>query len=445
MNRERVCALPIRSGLRKRLSGIEISGLRLGKQHLIRILHTADVHLDSPLKSLALRDEGLQSTVQTATRTAFTRLVNFALAEGVSALLIAGDLFDGAERSAKTAAFLTGHLDRLKQADIPVFYIKGNHDAENPLTGEVSLPDNVHVFDGRGGRHKLGETNIWIHGVSFSGRQAPDSLLPKFGSPEPDAVNIAMLHTSLAGSQGHDTYAPCSVAELSALGFDYWALGHVHKRQVHSSAPWIVMPGIPQGRDIGEAGPKSATLLSIEDKTISISEVPTSAAEFLELKVDIGGCETDDEIRSHIRQQLQGVAENLAADVGLVRLTVAGRTDRKWQVLRDQDRWTEITAELARSTDRLWIEKTKFDLSEKAEGSASKSAVGELETLMAEIREEPATAATMRDLLDTLVNEIPTARRAQLLPNEDAAEQLVRSLSETGAECILAAMKGASE
>lgn len=412
---------------------------------MIRILHTADVHLDSPLKSLALRDEGLQRTVQTATRTAFARLVDFALAEDVSALLIAGDLFDGAERSAKTAAFLTGQLDRLKQADIPVFYIKGNHDAENPLTGEVSLPDNVHVFDGRGGRHQLGETNIWIHGVSFSGRQAPDSLLPKFGSPEPDAVNIAMLHTSLAGSQGHDTYAPCSVAELSAMGFDYWALGHVHKRQVHSSAPWIVMPGIPQGRDIGEAGPKSATLLTIEDKTVSISEVSTSAAEFLELKVDIGGCKTDDEVRSHARQQLQGVAEDLAADVGLVRVTVAGQTDRKWQVLRDQDAWTEVIAELARSTGRLWIEKTKFDLSEKPEGSASKSAVGELETLMAEIREEPATAATMRDLLETLASEIPTTRRARLLPSEEAAEQLVRSLSEAGAESILAAMKGASE
>ncbi len=254
-----------------------------------------------------------------------------------------------------------------------------------------------------------------------------------------------MLHTSLAGSQGHDTYAPCSVAELSAMGFDYWALGHVHKRQVHSNAPWIVMPGIPQGRDIGEAGPKSATLLSIEDKTISISEVPTSAAEFLELKVDIGGCETDDEIRSHIRQQLQQVAEDLVADVGLIRLTVAGQTDRKWQVLRDQDAWTEVTAELARSADRLWIEKTKFDLSEKAEGSAAKSAVGELEALMAEISKEPAFAATMRALLDTLVNEIPTARRAQLLPNEEAAEQLVRSLSEDGAESILAAMKGACE
>ncbi len=407
-------------------------------------MHTADIHLDSPLKSLSLRDEGLKNVVQTASRTAFTRLVDYALSEGVSAMLIAGDLFDGAERSAKTAAFLTNQLDRLKAADIPVFYIKGNHDAENPLTGEVSLPDNVHVFDGRGGKQKLANTDVWIHGVSFSGRQAPDSLLPKFGAPEPDAVNIAMLHTSLAGSPGHDTYAPCSVADLSAMGFDYWALGHVHKRQVHSISPWIVMPGIPQGRDIGEAGPKSGSLLTINGKSIDVSEVPTSAAEFIELKVDIGDCGSDDEIRGQIRRQLQDEAERLAADAGLVRLTVEGKTARKWQILRDRDSWLEVLADLARSTERLWIEKVKFDLAEKGEGEATQSAVGELEALMAGIGQEPATVAFMRELLETLGSEIPAARRSALLPDEEAASALVSSLSETGAQRIIAAMKGAS-
>ena len=95
---------------------------------MIKILHTADVHLDSPLKSLVLKDADLQSTVKTATRSAFIKIVDTALVEEVSALLISGDLFDGAERSAKTAAFLTTQLDRLKAAEIPAFYIKGNHD-----------------------------------------------------------------------------------------------------------------------------------------------------------------------------------------------------------------------------------------------------------------------------------------------------------------------------
>lgn len=116
---------------------------------MIKILHTADVHLDSPLRSLALRDAELREKVQTSSRTALTRIVETAISEDVAALLIAGDLFDGAERSARTAAFLMLQLERLRARGIRVFYIKGNHDAENPLTGELSLPDNVHVFDGR--------------------------------------------------------------------------------------------------------------------------------------------------------------------------------------------------------------------------------------------------------------------------------------------------------
>ena len=110
---------------------------------MIKILHTADVHLDSPLTSLALRDEALRANIQSATRSAFIRIIDTALAEGVGALLIAGDLYDGAQRSAKTAAFLVGQIERLRAAGIPVFYIKGNHDAENPITGEVALPDKI--------------------------------------------------------------------------------------------------------------------------------------------------------------------------------------------------------------------------------------------------------------------------------------------------------------
>ena len=149
---------------------------------LTKILHTADLHLDSPLRSLALCDEDLRARVESATRAALTRIVDTALSERVAAVLIVGDLFDGAERSARTAAFLLGELDRLLLGEIRVFYVKGNHDAENPITGALDLPGNVHVFNARGGKAQL-EDGIWIHGVSFSGRHAPDSLLPRFSTP----------------------------------------------------------------------------------------------------------------------------------------------------------------------------------------------------------------------------------------------------------------------
>ena len=216
-----------------------------------RFVHTADVYLDSPLRSLALRDPEIAGMIGGATRQAFERTIDLCLEEQVNALMIAGDLYDGDLRSMKTAVFFGSQMHRLTEAGIRVFVVRGNHDAESVITKHLSLPDGVHVFSGRGGARAIEDRDVVIHGISFAQPRAPESLLPKFKSPVSGCVNIGLLHTSLAGAEGHDTYAPCSVADLIGHGFDYWCLGHVHKRQVHARSPCtVVMPGIPQGRDI---------------------------------------------------------------------------------------------------------------------------------------------------------------------------------------------------
>ena len=412
---------------------------------MIKILHTADVHLDSPLTSLALRNEKLRANIRSATRAAFTKIIDTALSEGVAALLISGDLYDGAQRSAKTAAFLAGQLDRLQAAKIPVFYIRGNHDAENPITGEVAMPENVHIFTGRGGKAQLGNLDVWIHGVSFSGKHAPDSLLSKFYAPVSDAINIAMLHTSLSGAAGHDNYAPCTVAELLALGFDYWALGHVHKRQVHNKAPWVIMPGIPQGRDIGESGPKSATLLTIEDRQISIEEIPTSIVSFLSHNIDVSAAENDDEIRQRIRQGLQTPIAGLRPeDEAILRLTLSGKTVRHWHVLRDQDIWTETASQIAEETGRLWIEKLSFAL-ETPVAAVDTGATETLGRLMAQIATEEGFTTQAQAEVHEVLMKLPPARRAELMDDTEALSALTTELAEAGSKHILALMKGASE
>jgi len=414
--------------------------LGTGGVDMLKIIHTADIHLDSPLRSLALRDPDLRERVQTASRAALSRIVDLALTEDVAALLIAGDLFDGAERSARTAAFLTRQMERLRDGGIRVFYIKGNHDAENPLTGELSLPDNVHVFDGRGGKVQLADS-VWIHGVSFASRHAPESLVPKFPPPVAGAVNIAMLHTSLAGAEGHDPYAPCTTGDLAAAGFDYWALGHVHRRQVHADATWIVMPGTPQGRDMGETGPKSATLLTV-DGTIAIEEVPTSVVEFLSVTVDATGADSDDALRERLRQALRDTARDLRSDSAVIRLCLTGATPRRWQVLRDRDVWADTAAQHARETGVLWLDKLVIDLSDTA--APGHGATDELAAIMQAIRDEPGFTETCRTKIEGILQELPPQRRAALLPDEAAMDRLARDLAERGAERMLARMRGAA-
>ena len=417
----------------------------IDRAEMTKILHTADIHLDSPLRSLAMRDEALKEKVQTATRTAFSRIVATAIEEDAAALLISGDLFDGIERSARTGAFLVSQLDLLRDAEVRVFCVKGNHDAENPVTGGIPWPDNVHVFGAAGDKVEL-EEGVWIHGVSFSGKRAEESLLPKFKAPEEGAVNIAMLHTSLSGAAGHDPYAPCSVADLSDMGFDYWALGHIHKAEIHSKDPWIVMPGTPQGRDIGESGPKSATLITIGDsnRIEEVREIPTSVVEFLNVEVDATGLEDDDSLRDLLRERIQETAEGLESESGAVRVTISGETNMNWRLQRDPEHWTEVVKGISEDTRCLWLDKLALDLS-AASARGGRGPVEELRGLMETILDEPAFAKACRSELSAILDELPKERRDALAPDEAASDALARSLAERGVERILALMHEADD
>src|SRR5258708_31897293 len=169
-----------------------------------RFVHAADIHLDSPLRSLALRDQRLAEFVGNASRQVFVRIVDLCLDEQVDALLLVGDLYDGEQTSMKTARFLAEQLRRLDAAGIQVFIIRGNHDALSKITKELVLPQSVHLFGGRADAVEIsrdrGERPIAIHGLSFAKPQAPEGLLAKYRPPVAGAINIGLSHTSLAGS-----------------------------------------------------------------------------------------------------------------------------------------------------------------------------------------------------------------------------------------------------
>ena len=258
------------------------------KNMMFRFVHTADVHLDSPLKSLALRDPDLAELIGVATRTAFSRTVDLCLSEQVDALIIAGDLYDGSLRSMKTARFFAEEMRRMTEADIPAFIIRGNHDAESVITREMTLPEGVHVFSSTDKPILLKDGAVAIHGVSFKDPHAPESLLPKYRPGTPGVIDIGAMHTSLDGSPHHDVYAPCSTTDLAAHGYAYWALGHIHKRSVtrHDDCT-IVMPGIPQGRHINEDGLKSVSLVSVDaNGACEIEERYVAPVRFERLELD---------------------------------------------------------------------------------------------------------------------------------------------------------------
>jgi DNA repair protein SbcD/Mre11 len=323
-----------------------------------RFIHTADIHLDSPLKSLALRSPALAERVRDATRDAFTRMVDMAIEEKVDALLIAGDLYDGDQTSMKTARFIAAAYKRLTDAGVRVFVIRGNHDSQSKIMRELTLPDGVTVFGGRAGVEMIGRKGarpIAIHGLSFRESKVAESLLPKYERPVAEAVNIGLMHTSLGGSPGHDVYAPVSLADLQRSGFRYWALGHIHKRSVAAGETTVVMPGMPQGRDIGEAGPKSVTLVMVgDDGGIALEERVTSGAVFAPLDVDLAS-EAD---WAKLARRI-AVAAQAAAAPGIdriLRIGLSGGTELAWRIRRDLDLLRAEVEQALGDASGLWIE-----------------------------------------------------------------------------------------
>jgi len=404
---------------------------------MFRFIHTADLHLDAPLRSLALRDAELFERVGSASRAALACLVDACLEHRVQALLIAGDLYDRDLRSMKTAAFLGAQMERLHRVKIPVFIIRGNHDAESLISRELVLPPNVHLFSGHGGTVRLTDHDVAIHGVSFAKPQASESLLPKYPAPVAGCFNIGLMHTSVGGAEGHDTYAPCSVQDLQHHGYDYWALGHIHKRQVHGENPHVVMPGMPQGRDIGEAGPKSATLVQVDGGAVTLTEIPTAEVVFERLQVPVDGVAGWRVMLARIADALRAAGQEGET---IFRLELSGQTPLAWQVRRDMDLLAEQIKEVAQGMNGVWIEKISSHLQQLQASVPRDDPRFEMQEIMQELLQDAPTQARAGELATWLVGELPPEIRADFGADKEAFAAEVTAILAEGLEEIVARM-----
>ncbi|MEN9581183.1 MAG: hypothetical protein RJA70_4192, partial [Pseudomonadota bacterium] len=215
----------------------------------MKIVHAADLHVDSPLTGLARYEGAPVDQIRGATRRAFENLVQLCLDEEVQLLLLAGDLFDGEWKDYTTGLFFVGQLLRLKPAGIPVVLVKGNHDAASVVTRHLTLPSHVTELSSRAPETRLFEQlGIAVHGQSYAERAEYNNLAANYPDALPGCLNIGLLHTCVTGRAGHEPYAPCGLEGLLAKNYDYWALGHIHEREILHEDPWVVFPGNLQGR-----------------------------------------------------------------------------------------------------------------------------------------------------------------------------------------------------
>ena len=396
----------------------------------MRFIHASDLHIDSPLRGLDRYEGAPVARLRTATRAALERLVDMAIAERVDFVLFAGDIYDRDWQDFHTGLFFREQMVRLGRADIRVFIVQGNHDAQGVITRQLILPPNVTVFSSRTAQtFRIDELSVAIHGRSFPDRAVDEDLVPSYPPPVPNFFNIGMLHTSLTGRAGHDTYAPTDLATLTAKGYDYWALGHVHAREVVSEAPRVVFPGNLQGRNANETGAKGCELVTVEAGRIEAEFVALDVVRWNQVVVPLDGFERLDALGDAFREALEPVFVGATDRLHAVRVTLSGST--ALHRLEANQPGTLAAAVQAAAQDvsdaEAWIEQVRLELTtpmDRAQAAQRQDAVGELIRLVDSIAGDDAELASwasteLGDLLNALPAEVTTGVAAGDVPRLD--------------------------
>ena len=330
----------------------------------IRFIHTADLHLDSPFKGMTGLPADQLNSLRDSTFAAFNKLIEHAVKTKPDFVLIAGDIYDGEDRSLRTQMKFREGMQKLNVEGIPVFISHGNHDHLAGRWTRFDLPPNVHIFNENveAVKFSVNEQDIVIYGFSYKERHVRDKMIARYPVAEdPVAFHIGMLHGSLAGDETHAVYAPFTKGELLAKRYDYWALGHIHLRQRLHEEPPIVYPGNLQGRHRNERGTKGFYEVELSKTETSLHFVPASAIVFDRLELSCAGI-------SHANEWLTACMEALESfkfeyGAGIVELSMIDVDSEAANLFSQSpvEEWLEVLRDfVGESEPFVWVQKLSF-------------------------------------------------------------------------------------
>jgi DNA repair protein SbcD/Mre11 len=336
----------------------------------IKFIHCADLHIDSPFKGISEVNEELRDILYNSTFQSFKNIVDLAIENQVHAMLIAGDIYDGADKSLKAQLRFREELTRLSDKGIPSFIVAGNHDPLDSWSASIEWPEGVHFFGGeKVEKYPLtieGDAVAEIYGISFPKQNVTDNLALQFDRENDKIPAIAILHTNIGENTGHKSYAPATIEDLKSRKMDYWALGHVHtQKMLNENQPVILYPGNTQARNPREPGSKGCTMVTMEkDGSCQLTHHATDVVRYKSVIVDVSSTGTIDEVIETIKTECNTVSSEMDGRHVIVRIALQGRTSvneelRKGNNLLDI---LESTREyFSGSTPVIWLEKIGLD------------------------------------------------------------------------------------
>ena len=389
---------------------------------MVRFIHAADIHLDSPLKGLANRHNLPTAKILAATRDALVNLVTLAIDQKVDFVLLAGDIYDGDPEDLKANFHFNQQMGRLNQKNIKVVMITGNHDAKSKISKPLSPPKNLTILSAHQPESceitKEGEVIAIIHGQGFLNQAETRNLAGTYPAPVAGKLNIGILHTSLDGREGHANYAPTTTNELINKGYSYWALGHIHTREVVHEKPYIIFPGNIQGRHIRETGAKGCYIVTFSDNREAKLEFKSlDVFRWEAITVNLDGIEEESEFEGKLAETVESRNLPFNEIPHGIRIILKGNTSLHSWLICSQNRISENIQGIfdGISAGNLFLEQLKVETSN--EGTALKNealaedALSILDQAINNLKTNPKE-------LETLLKETPLAKLNREIPGD---------------------------
>ncbi len=374
----------------------------------MRLLHLADLHLDSPMRGLSAH-EGAPDTAASCTREAFAAAVRFALAESVDLVVIAGDVYDGDWQDFSTGVFFARQLALLRDGGIPVVTISGNHDAASRITRSLTLPEGTSTLSAKKPETVIfEELGVAVHGQSFATREVTENLAAGYPSAVPDMINMGVLHTSLAGHPDHDAYSACSPQDLERLGYDYWALGHIHMRGRACDGPLAFYSGCIQGRSVRECGTHGGLLVELErGEEPSVEPVNFDVLRWAIAEIDCTKAEKLDDLLAPARSTFGGLLSDADGLPVACRVRLTGETRLHNWLLAESE---QLRAELVLAAndvaaDALWLGGVTVATTTPADGGPARDP--DLVSTLAAVVGDARTRDDLNGALEELLARTP--------------------------------------
>lgn len=274
----------------------------------MKVLHIADLHLDRSFEGLKAFPEPVAQRLQEVNKQVLHNLIDTALRNQVDAVIFAGDTFHQSRTSIQTQAVFFEGLERLVREDIHVMISFGNHDYYNSERYWFDFPENVYLFtQEQVETHSFVTRNgerVAVSGFSYLNPWITTSMLPEFPHRAADAdIHIGIYHGELS-ADSDARYAPFLLQEMKALGYDYWALGHIHKPEILSADPLIVYPGTPQGHSKKEQLVQGAGIVTISSGPATIRFEQAAEVYWKKTRRSLAECGTKKEALSFLEASL---------------------------------------------------------------------------------------------------------------------------------------------